>query len=287
MKEFINIFWEYFLKLIFAVIIVGVLIILFYFIAKIIKNRLIYNYQKQNNNYKLWKIDFMFSLIFIPLALFAVYIWFQIIGIKSDIILWVVAIWMWVALEQIISDLLASVFILSTPDLKIGKSVQVEMWSNSKIFGKIVSVNTRTTTLAMANKRKIILPNTALIVNPVKSFNTDILRRQIEFYVHHKTDIEKLRRITIEVINSFDEAIAKDSTRLDLEWFTPNWLHVIAYFFTQKWKFKNLLIVYKKMKKALLKRFFEEGIDFQRNNLVLSFDDDGKSLQEYKKFFNQ
>lgn len=287
MKAIVNTFWEYFIKLWIAVVITLFLIVIFYFLAKIIKNRLTLNYQKKENKYEVWKVDFMFSLIFLPMVFFAVYIWFQIVGIKSDIILWIVAIWLWVASEQVISDLFSSVFILSTPDLKIWKFIQIDLWWDKKVFGKIVSVNTRTTTLVLINKRKLILQNSFFIKNPIKSFNTDILRRQIIFYVHHDTNIEKLRKIVIEAINTFDEITDKDSTRLDLEWFTPNGLYVIAYFFTQRGKYKNLLLLYKKIKKLMLKRFMEEWIQFQKNNLVLSFDDEWKTLKDYKNVLNK
>lgn len=80
------------------------------------------------------------DLIFYAMATFSVYLWFKIVWIDIWLIVWWLSIGIWFATKEIISNLIAGIFIFSTKDYKIGDIIEIQdkqmpWWG---IFGRLM-----------------------------------------------------------------------------------------------------------------------------------------------------
>lgn len=177
----------------FAVLIIGIIVI-----------KLLINITKRMlKKTKLENITCSFIVAIIKVCLYLILILslFSIIGVKVNGIITalsalILAIGM--ALQNIISNVANGIVIVSTQMFKKGDFITVDTAS-----GSVVNINFLFTTLNTPDNRKITIPNSIIVNNPVTNAGSNDLRRvEFTFSVSYESDVEKVKKIIKDVMFS-------------------------------------------------------------------------------------
>lgn len=177
----------------FAVLIIGIIVV-----------KLLINITKRMlKKTKLENItcNFIVAIIKVFLYLILVLSLFSIMGIKVNGIITalsalILAIGM--ALQNIIANVANGIIIVSTQMFKNGDFITIGDSS-----GSVVNINFLFTTLNTPDNRKITIPNSIIVNNPVTNAGTNDKRRvEFTFSVAYESDVESVKKIIKDVMLS-------------------------------------------------------------------------------------
>ena len=177
----------------FAVLIIGIIVV-----------KLLINITKRMlKKTKLENItcNFVVAIIKVCLYLILILSLFSIMGIKVNGIITalsalILAIGM--ALQNIIANVANGIIIVSTQMFKKGDYITVEDAS-----GSVVNINFLFTTLFTPDNRKITIPNSIIVNNPVTNAGSNDKRRvEFTFSVAYESDVENVKKIIKDVMLS-------------------------------------------------------------------------------------
>lgn len=139
-------------------------------------------------------IKFVLYLVLILILLSIVGV--QISGILTTISALLLAVGL--ALENNIANLANGIIVISTHMFKKGDYVSVD-----GVEGSIVDINFFFTTIMTSDNKKITLPNSEMINNPVVNSGASKTRRvDFTFSVAYETDVELVKKIVLDVMKS-------------------------------------------------------------------------------------
>jgi len=188
---FTNNFWD--IVIFFAVLFVGITLV-----------KIILNISKRfMAKTKIEKVTqgFLFHIIKFCLYLILILILLNLIGISITGILttisaMVLAVGM--ALQNLITNVANGIVIVSMHMFKKGDFVSV-----SGVDGSIYDINFLFTTIMTTDNKKITLPNSSILNNPVTNYGANNTRRvDFNFEVAYESDVDLVRKIILDVINS-------------------------------------------------------------------------------------
>ncbi len=162
------------------------------------------------------------DLIFYAMATFSVYLWFKIVWIDIWLIVWWLSIGIWFATKEIISNLIAGIFIFSTKDYKIGDIIEIQdkqmpWWG---IFGKIDEITIRYIIIKTFDLRRIVIPNIQFMQSKVKTYTSeDIIRMDFPVVVSMSSDIDKTIQMLKDELNTLDFLTHKELTDILIDWY--------------------------------------------------------------------
>jgi small conductance mechanosensitive channel len=120
----------------------------------------------------------------------------SITGLLTTISAMVLAIGM--ALQNIITNIANGIVIVSTSMFKKGDFIEV-----NGVSGSIDDINFLFTTIMTADNKKITIPNSDILNNPVTNYGANNTRRvDFSFEVAYESDVELVKKIVLNVINS-------------------------------------------------------------------------------------
>lgn len=129
----------------------------------------------------------------------------KIAGIDLTTILAAVAFGIGFALQDLIMNFLAGVFILISRQFTIGDFIKV-----GDTLGKVVEIQTRATILKAVDGTKVIVPNSEIFTSQVTSFTSNPLRRVlVPLYVAYGTDIGYAMKIALDVLKKNPKILKK------------------------------------------------------------------------------
>lgn len=177
----------------FAVLVIGIVVV------KIILNVS----RKLLQKTKIEKVTqgFLHHIIKFCLYLVLILILLNIIGISisgllTTISAMVLAIGM--ALQNIITNIANGIVIVTTSMFKKGDWISV-----NGVDGSVDDINFLFTSIMTADNKKITIPNSTILNNPVTNFGAKNIRRvDFNFEVAYESDVELVKKIVIDVINS-------------------------------------------------------------------------------------
>ena len=188
----------------FAVLVLGIILIkLFLNIVKRIMSRTKMEKVTQSFLYGILKFCLYLLLILTLLSTLGI----SISGIITALSALVLAIGM--ALQSNISNLANGIVIISTHMFKKGDYISVD-----GVEGSIYDINFLFTTIMTTDNKKITIPNSTIVNNAVTNFGANATRRvNFSFGVAYESDVEKVKKIIIDVMKS------NGKVRLDKELF--------------------------------------------------------------------
>ena len=223
------------LKLFLAIIVVWILIIISKIIASNIKKKIIRNsiLSDEDALEKTWNL--VWDMVYYILLIFDIFIWFKIVWFDVGLLLWWLSFWIWMAFKDILWNMMAWIFILTTKDYTLWDIIKVEWWL--WYFGYIEEITIRYTVLREFNNQKVIIPNLTLISSPIKTFNTEeFIRFDTTVSVHYDSDLEKTKTIIKQAVNSLDFVVEKEKTAIVTEKFADSWIDLkILFFIDPNW----------------------------------------------------
>jgi small-conductance mechanosensitive channel len=139
------------------------------------------------------------------------YISLQMVGVNLSslaIIAGAIGVGLGFGLQNIISNFISGLIILAERPIAIGDRVEI-----GGVSGQVREISLRSTTLATNDNIAIIVPNADFITQRVTNWSYDDprVRYRIPFGVAYGSDLEKLRRLMLEVAEEHPKSL-KDPT---------------------------------------------------------------------------
>ena len=116
-------------------------------------------------------------------------------------------------LQNIASNLVSGFILIFERPIKIGDMVEL---MDVNIFGRISSINLRSTVIASLDEKEIIVPNSQLITEAVHNLThaSNLFRLRIEVGVSYGSDVAVVKRALLEVAAAHPEVIDAPSATM-------------------------------------------------------------------------
>ncbi len=117
-------------------------------------------------------------------------------------------------LQNIVSNLISGLILIFERPIKIGDLVEI---MDVEIFGRVSSINLRSTIIIAVDEKEIIVPNSQLISEPVHNLThyNNRFRIRIEVRVSFDSDVQLVKNTLIEVANEHPEVIKEPTPEME------------------------------------------------------------------------
>ena len=115
-------------------------------------------------------------------------------------------------LQNIVNNFISGIILLFDPSIQVGDMVQIgEDW------GTINRINIRTTIVQSFDNASLIIPNSQMLSNKVTnwSFKDPKVRRQVDVGVAYGSDVQKVRKILLQIVRNMSEIMDDPAPRVD------------------------------------------------------------------------
>lgn len=147
-------------------------------------------------------IHFIFIIIGVLIGLSAVGVSFTSLAI----IFGGLSIGIGFGLQNIASNLISGLILIFERPIKIGDLVEV---TDTNIFGRISSINLRSTVIVSLDEKEVIVPNSQLVTESVHNLthDNDRFRLRVSVGVSYGSDVELVKTALIEAAHAHPEVI--------------------------------------------------------------------------------
>ncbi|MYC76887.1 mechanosensitive ion channel [Candidatus Poribacteria bacterium] len=116
-------------------------------------------------------------------------------------------------LQNIASNLIAGFILIFERPIKIGDLVEI---MDVNIFGRVGSINLRSTVIIALDEKEIIVPNSQLITESVHNLTHDNLwfRLRIQVGVSYSSDVETVKKALLEVAHAHPDIIKEPNPEI-------------------------------------------------------------------------
>jgi len=266
-----NPFVAFVMKLWLAIIVVWILIVVSKIIAWNVKKKIIRNsiLSDEDALEKTWNL--VWDIVYYILLTFDIFIWFKILWFDVWLLIWWLSFWIWLAFKEILWNMLAWIFILTTKEYTLWDLIKVEwgLW----YFGYIEEITIRYTVLRELNNQKVIVPNLTLISSPIKTFNTEeFIRFEIIVSVHYDTDLEKAKEIIKQEVNKQKFLVEKEKTTVITDKFGDSGIDLKVLFFIDPNAWVSGPVATSILNDIIKKTFDENNINIPYPHTVVTVD---------------
>ncbi|MBQ8749475.1 MAG: mechanosensitive ion channel [Clostridia bacterium] len=153
-------------------------------------------------------INFFVSILTVALYVVIFYIIFAILGISTASFIAAISaagLAIALSLKDSLSNLANGVLIVSTKPFVEGDYISI-----AGVEGTVKSVEMFTTKIVTVDNKEITIPNSQIIADEIVNYSVRTTRRvDLDVYVAYGSDIEKVKRVLLDVMNKHD-MIAKN-----------------------------------------------------------------------------
>ena len=117
-------------------------------------------------------------------------------------------------LQNIVSNLISGLILIFERPIKIGDLVEI---MDVNIFGRVSSINLRSTVIMALDEKEIIVPNSQLITEPVHNLThyNNQFRVRISVSVSFSSDVELVKKALLEVAHAHPEVIKEPTPEME------------------------------------------------------------------------
>ena len=242
------------IKLAFSLWFITFLIFVAGFVSKKIKSS-INNSDITQSAYNERLAELMSAVSYRWMLTFAIMIFFQMMWINIGFLITGLTFGIGFAFKEILGNMFAGLMILTNKKFAIGDIVQFE--GGLSYFGRIIEISIRHTIVQTFDQRKVIIPNTMLVSNFVKTFSAEqIIKVNIDIDIGFQDDPQSACEIIKNYLNEKDFILEKQSTKVIVSSIFHSW-YTLTMFFYMKPKGKQWLFVAKSLIKQELLGFFD------------------------------
>ncbi|MEI6119213.1 MAG: mechanosensitive ion channel domain-containing protein [bacterium] len=117
------------------------------------------------------------------------------------------------AMETTIGNMIAGIMLMTNEKVKLGDFVQ--FMGSLNIMGTIEEINVRYTIIRTFDKRRTIIPNSIIAATPIKTLKTEtLIRGKVKLRLPRTIDIDQVKSLLIQIINSIDGVLHKEYTNI-------------------------------------------------------------------------
>ena len=109
-------------------------------------------------------------------------------------------------LQNTVANIMSGFILIFERPIKIGDLVEI---IDFNIFGRVSSINLRSTVIMSVDEKEIIVPNLQMVSEPVHNLThyNNLFRVSIEVRVSYDSDVDLVKEVLIEIANSHPEVI--------------------------------------------------------------------------------
>lgn len=240
------------------------------FIIKIIQQKIESNNIQSDDKYSkklsalIWRILSLVALILNILIIF------EILWIDVSLIMAWISLWIWFAIETMIWNIVAWFFIILNKKFKIWDSVELLGRFNTKWV--IEEINLKHTIIRLIDQRRLLIPNKIMADTAIKTFKTEkVIRWDFSISVPRHVNIDQIKGIIKDTINSNENILDKDYTTTYIKWFDDKWYNFNTIFFVDPHQISPF-IAWTKIRKSLFDTFKKYWINFTYDHMTLDFE---------------
>ncbi|RKU23864.1 hypothetical protein C6499_17715 [Candidatus Poribacteria bacterium] len=154
-------------------------------------------------------VHFIFLIIGVLIGLSAVGVSFTSVAI----IFGGLSIGIGFGLQNIASNLIAGFILIFERPIKIGDLVEI---MELDTFGRVSSINLRSTVITALDEKEIIVPNSQLITESVHNLThaNDLFRLRIQVSVSYSSDVEVVKKVLLETAHDHPEVIKEPNSEM-------------------------------------------------------------------------
>ena len=189
-------------------------LIFFTFLSRIIRRAL------QNKVLPRTRLDIGARASFVNVVIYtfwilAIYTGINILGINLSSLAFMagaLGVGIGFGLQNIVNNFISGIILLFDPSIQVGDMVQVgEDW------GTVNRINIRTTIVQTFDNASLIIPNSQMLSNKVTnwSFKDPKVRRQVDVGVAYGSDVQKVRKILLQIVSDIPEIMDDPAPRVD------------------------------------------------------------------------
>ena len=117
-------------------------------------------------------------------------------------------------LQNIASNLISGFILIFERPIKIGDLVEI---MDVNIFGRVSSINLRSTIIVALDEKEVIVPNSQFITEPVHNLThyNNRYRLQIPIGVSYDSDVELVKKVLLEVAEAHPEVIKEPDPSME------------------------------------------------------------------------
>ena len=117
-------------------------------------------------------------------------------------------------LQNIASNLISGFILIFERPIKIGDLVEI---MDVNIFGRVSSINLRSTIIVALDEKEVIVPNSQFITEPIHNLThyNNRYRLQISVSVSYNSDVELVKKVLLEVAEAHPEVIKEPDPSME------------------------------------------------------------------------
>lgn len=201
-------------------------------------------------------VDFLSDLLYYALFIISVVIALNTLGFKTTslaAIIGAATLAIGLSLQSNLSNFGSGVLILLTKPFKVGDFVEV-----GGISGSVQKISIFNTELLTPDNKKIIVPNSSIIGNPITNFSANDTRRvDLTIGISYESDIKKAKAILEEIVNSDEKILKEPACTIAVAEFANSSINIVV----RPWvKASDYWAVKFDLLERIKERFDEEGI---------------------------
>ncbi len=129
-------------------------------------------------------------------------------------------------LQNVVSNLISGLILMFERPIKIGDLVEI---MDVNIFGRVTSINLRSTVIVALDEKEIIVPNSQLITEPVHNLThyNDRFRVRVQVGVSYSSDVELVKKVLLEVAHTHPDIIKEPTP--NMEYVTAPFIRFISF----------------------------------------------------------
>lgn len=180
------------------------------------------------------------------------------------------------ALKDIVTDYVAGFLVLLERPVEIGNFVRVSGGSGDiDMLGVVHKIDARTTTLITPTKHTLIIPNKDLISKTIDNWGKGHFATgfDIQIRVDYKSDIDLVRTVLTEVVQSNPTILRVPRTVIRLDDFEPNGLYFLVRSFISSRRVTEQWHIAATIREDIFKAFKAKDIQFSFPQHVIHMED--------------
>lgn len=179
------------------------------------------------------------------------------------------------ALKDIVTDYVAGFLVLLERPVEIGNFIRVSGGTDIDMLGVVHKIDARTTTLITRTKHTLIIPNKDLISKTIDNWGKGHFATgfEIQVRVDYKSDIDVVRTVLSEVVQSNPTILRVPRTIIRLEDFEQNGLYFLIRSFISARRVTEQWQIAATIREDIFRAFKEKDIQFSFPQHVIHMDD--------------
>lgn len=250
-----------------------VFFVIYIFIKRIInrvKTRIRENNVHPNSEYHIKLSNLIWKILFVIGMIFNILIVFEVVWIDVALLMAGISLWIWFAMETLISNMVAWFFILTNKKFKIWDFIQI-LWSFNTNW-TVEEINIKHTIIRTVDKRRLLIPNITMVSTPIKTIKSeDLIRWDLEVELPRHINIEQIKTILNQSINEQEDIIHKNYTTTYIKEFSAKWYKFNSVFFVdpKEW---TPFVVSSNLRNKITQTLKKYWINFPYEHIVVNIE---------------